>query len=158
MCVVLMALSRSLNRHYLCRVIGVRVIGVSNQLIHAMPVRSPLTAALRQRSRRPARQVACPLAVFLQLHFCGSKNPAIPITDKETFLKPNSSLRPNRRGRFFRAKAEKKSAPDGSACACLNASTEKIPNLTDGSAYACLNRVAETFPSLPCATPGHRAG
>ena len=35
--------------------------------VHAMPARSPLTAALRQRSRRAVRQVVCPLAVFLRL-------------------------------------------------------------------------------------------
>jgi hypothetical protein len=35
-------------------------------------------------------------------------------------------VRPNRRGRFFRAKAEKKIAPDESAKACLY-STEQMP-------------------------------
>jgi hypothetical protein len=29
-----------------------------------MPAQSPLTAALRQRSRRPDRHVVCPLANF----------------------------------------------------------------------------------------------
>ena len=29
-----------------------------------MPVRSPLTAAARQRSRRPARHVVCPIDIF----------------------------------------------------------------------------------------------
>ena len=35
---------------------------------------------------------------FLRRHFCGDRNPALPITDKETVHKPNSSLRPGKWG------------------------------------------------------------
>ena len=45
-----------------------------------MPARSPLNAAARQRSRRPARHVVCPidifpLAVFLRLQVNWGQTP-----------------------------------------------------------------------------------
>jgi len=72
---------------------------------HATPGRSPLTAAARQCSRRPARHV-----VILSQFFSDCISAVIEIQ-----LQPNTSQKPNRRGRFFRAKAQKKIAPDGSA-------------------------------------------
>jgi len=74
---------------------------------------------LRQRSRRPARHVVCPLAVF---------------SDSISADRQTNQVRPNRRGRFFRAKAQKKIAPDGSAKACLLTAGMPIP--TDGLAKA----------------------
>ncbi len=74
---------------------------------------------LRQRSRRPARHVVCPLAVF---------------SDSISADRQTNQVRPNRRGRFFRAKAQKKIAPDGSAKACLQ--SQKCQYQTVGSAKA----------------------
>ena len=67
-----------------------------------MPVRSPLTAAARQCSRRPARHVVI-RSQFSPIAYLRLKKPSFnQIHD-----------RGRQRGRFFRAKAQKKIAPDG---------------------------------------------
>jgi hypothetical protein len=76
---------------------------------------------LRQRSRRPDRHVVCPIAVF---------------SDSISADRQTNQVRPNRRGRFFRAKAQKKIAPDGSAKACLL--TAGMPTHQDGLASTSL--------------------
>jgi len=113
-----------------------------------MPARSPLTAAARQCSRRPARHVVCPLAVnwgqtlinfVMHSRHAGSvaahrrcaatlasARPACRLSDRhissdsifavvEMPLQPIKSLKAEQARAFFRAKAEKKSAPDGAA-------------------------------------------
>ena len=94
--------------------IGVRdqlfLIGVRFQLIyfssksgtHATPGRSPLTAASRQFSRRPARHGVV-RSTFSSTAFLRLK--------KSSFDQKHH--RGRQRGRFFRAKAQKKIAPDG---------------------------------------------
>jgi hypothetical protein len=64
-----------------------------------MSARSPLTAALRQRSRRPARHAVCPFEVFLRQHFFGYRNSA----------STKNSLKAEQAGAFFSSEsAEKK--------------------------------------------------
>ena len=86
------------------------LIGVRFQLIyfstksgaHATPGRSPLTAAARQCSRRPARHGV------VRSTFSPT---AFPRLKKSSFNQIHH--RGRQRGRFFRAKAQKKIAPDG---------------------------------------------
>ena len=72
------------------------------QGVHATPGRSPLTAASRQCSRRPARHVVVH-SQFSPTAFLRLKKPS--------FNQIHNKGR--QRGRFFRAKAQKKIAPDG---------------------------------------------
>jgi hypothetical protein len=69
-----------------------------------MSARSPLTAYGNVRVGPPAMSFVH--SQFSPTTFLRFKRPSF--SQKECF-------RPNRRGRFFRAKAQKKSAPDGSA-------------------------------------------
>ena len=77
---------------------------------HATPGRSPLTAAARQCSRRPARhgvvRSTFSLAAFLRFK-------KTEVTKKVIVRKKIHHFRTTRRGCFFRAKAQKKIAPDG---------------------------------------------
>ena len=74
-----------------------------------MPGRSPLTAATRQCSRRPARHVVV-RSQFSPTAFLRFDEPLVLVN--ETSLTPKHH-RGRQRGRFFQAKAEKKIAPDG---------------------------------------------
>ena len=69
-----------------------------------MPARSPLTAAARQRSRRPDRHVVCPLAVFLRVINWGQT----PIFVIEISQQPKYSLKAEQEGAFFSSESAEK--------------------------------------------------
>jgi len=75
---------------------------VAKSGVHATPGRSPLTAASRQCSRRPARH-GVNRSTFSSTAFLRLKKSGFDQTHH----------RGRQRGRFFRAKAQKKIAPDG---------------------------------------------
>ncbi len=75
-----------------------------------MPVRSPLTAATRQCTRRPARHVVI-RSQFSPTAYLRFDKLLTFVNEKA--LVPKTSQRPTEGGRFFRAKAQKKIAPDG---------------------------------------------
>ena len=100
-----------------------------------MPVRSPLTAAARQCSRRPARHVVV-RSQFSPTAFLWFDEPLVFVN--ETALVPKTPLRPTE-GAFLRVRAAK-TAPDGRPKRVLNEPQECQP-LRMGRPNASLNRM-----------------
>ena len=99
-----------------------------------MPVRSPLTAATRQCSRRPARHVVI-RSQFSPTAFQRFDEPLVFVNETALVTKHH---RGRQRGRFFRAKAQKKNRTGWSAKACLHDS--RNANTFGWWAKACLHR------------------
>ena len=113
-----------------------------------MPVRSPLTAASRQCSRRPARHVVvhsqffsdCISAVnyvFLARHFCGYK----------TKLQPQKALQADSEGAFFSSESAEKKRTGwvGQSVSSMNR-TKANPSGWVGQSVSSMNRT-KTNPS-----------
>jgi hypothetical protein len=74
-----------------------------------MPARSPLTAAARQRSRRPARHVVCPLANFSPTAFLKLLKLLLPkVIGVRQQFQPKISMKAGQAGAFFSSESGEK--------------------------------------------------
>ena len=103
---------------------------------------------LRQRSRRPARHVVCPFAMFSPTAFL--RLASINNFEKRNRSKKVTSLQADSEGVFFSSESAEKKHTGWVGQACLQTSSAEMPTNSGWVGQACLQTSSAEMPIMRC--------